>query len=52
MPAVAEQTVTEGEQRQRAFSGPAHSSLFHSLLNQGLGSGSTVPVLIGKQVNR
>ena len=39
MPAVAEQASTESKHGLSAITGPAHASLFHTLLNQGLGSG-------------
>ena len=39
MPAVAEGTCAESKHGLCAISGPAHPSLFHTLLNQGFGSG-------------
>ena len=39
MPSLAEEACTESEQGLSAISGPTHASLFHTLLNQGSGSG-------------
>ena len=39
MPAVAEQASTESKHGLSAITRPAHASLFHTLLNQGFGSG-------------
>ena len=38
MPAVAEGACTESKHGLCAISGPAHASLFHTLLNQVFGS--------------
>ncbi len=39
MPSLPEEACTESEHGLSAISGPTHAGLFHTLLNQGLGSG-------------
>ena len=39
MPAVAEQASTESKHGLSAITRPAHASLFHTLMDQGFGSG-------------